>query len=165
MPNWCNNTLQVNGDSQHINQLPWSDRGLLFEKIIPRPYDLQPEKIESWSRLHWGIKWDCEIEIVDYTEDFLELQFTSPWISPFNGFNAIAKLFPNLTLQLKSSESGNDWQEFCLWQNGNLIQKTTGSFYQQSSLRCPNCQSDYFPEIDLDGRITYSECLKCGWHC
>ncbi|MEL6930984.1 MAG: hypothetical protein AAFO95_20510 [Cyanobacteria bacterium J06600_6] len=26
MPNWCNNTLQVNGDSQHINQLPWSDR-------------------------------------------------------------------------------------------------------------------------------------------
>lgn len=129
------------------------------------PENLTPEQLYRWALSHWGIKWDCKVEIVDSTEDFLELQFDSPWTSPSIGINAIAQLFPDLTFELTSSEPGNDWREFCLWDDGNLIQKTTGSFYQQSPRPCPECGHDYYPEIDLDGHITYSECLECGWCC
>jgi len=117
----------------------------------------------DWAIQHWGIKWDCSIEIVDRTDDFLELQFTTPWKSPDTAIDAIAKLFPSLTFEMNSSEPGCDWQEFCSWQDGHLVQKTTGHFYQQSSSQCPECKEDYHPEIDLYGNITFSQCFECGW--
>jgi hypothetical protein len=68
-----------------------------------------------------------------------------------------------LTFELNSSEPGCDWQQFCSWENGKLIQKNTDPFYQQSPLQCPECHEDYYPAINLQGNITFSECYKCSW--
>lgn len=164
MPNWCNNTLRINGDSQHINKLPWNeDNDFLLQSLIPMPKNKTPQEQYDWAIQHWGIKWDCLIVIVDHTDDFLELEFETPWTSPHQGINAIASKFPDLTFELNSSESGCDWQEYCCWENGNLTQKNTGTFYQESPLQCPDCKEDYHPQIDLNGYVESSECFNCGW--
>ena len=164
MPNWCLNTLRINGDPQQIARLPWLEtKSLLLQPLIPRPENLTPEKQHRWAIEHWGVKWDCSVEVVDCTSDYLELQFYTPWKSPFNGMNTISSMFPNLSFEMRSSESGNDWQESCHWRDGHLIQKITGHYFQQSSLKCPECQEDYYPEIDLNGNIVYSECSECVW--
>ena len=163
LPNWCNNTLRINGNLQAISRLPWNDSSLLLQPLLPLPENLTPQQQYDWAIQHWGIKWDCSIDIVDRTDDFLELQFLTPWKSPDIGINAIAKLFPSLTFEMHSSESGCDWQEFCCWRDGHLVHKTTGHFYQQSPLQCPQCHGDYHPEIDLNGNINFSQCFKCSW--
>ena len=163
MPNWCVNTLKINGRETQIQRLPWRESGcLLFQPLIPCPH-LTPKKQYQWKIDNWSVKWDAEVTVVDRYESYLELQFDTPWTSPFKGINKIASMFSLLSLEMKSSEPGCDWQELCCWQDGNLIQKLTGHFYQQSSLQCPKCRADYHPEIDLDGAIICSECDKCGW--
>ncbi|MEY2830818.1 MAG: hypothetical protein RLZZ574_76 [Cyanobacteriota bacterium] len=177
MPNWCSNTLKITGDTSQIKQLPWkyldestnaesSIRNIqlqLFESLLPCPKGLIGEEHYYWSIENWGIKWDCSIEIVDFNDDFLEIQFDSPWNAPYKGISKIAAKFPLLNFHMESSESGCDWRKSFVWHKGELVEQINGTYYAQSPSTCPECHSDYFPEIDLAGEITYRECVECGW--
>jgi len=166
MPNWCINTLTISGDSEHISRLPWTDTAdqpLLFNSLLPCPQGLTAQEQYDWSLINWGVKWDTLTQILSHTEDSLELQFNTAWNSPKIGIGAIAAKFPSLDFELSSEEPGADWKGFCYWEKGKLSREVNGTFYQQSAETCPNCGGDYYPEIDLDGNITYSECFECGW--
>ncbi len=97
MPNWCNNTLKITGDPQQIERLPWKDINQfpmkLFQSLLPCPDGLNGQSRFEWEASHskadcqeqyywsvenWGVKWDCSIEIVDFSGDFIELEFDTP---------------------------------------------------------------------------------------
>ena len=163
MPNWCSNSLQVDGNSKDINRLPWTNNGLLLNPIIPTPSYLNPQQRYHWCLKHWGVKWDATITISAQEDDYLHLHFDTPWTAPVAGISTIALLFPNLDFSLDSSEPGCDWRAAFYWQQGELVEEVNGTYYQQSPLICPKCKSPYHPEIDLGGSIIYSECFECGW--
>ena len=164
MPNWCFNTLRVSGDQEQIDRLRWTEpKSLLLQFLIPYPENLTPEKGYQWALTHWGVKWDCSVEVVDCTNGYLELQFNTPWTSPFEGIDTIASMFRDLSFDMRSSESGNDWRSYSYWEDGELVEDIKGTYYRQTPDICPECHEEYYPEIDLDGSITYSECFQCGW--
>jgi hypothetical protein len=173
MPNWCNNTLKITGDPQQIKRLPWKDVNQsassgtaqlkLFQSLLPCPDGLNGQEQYYWSVENWGVKWDCSVEIVDFSGDFIELEFDTPWNAPHKGIGKIATMFPLLNFYMQSAESGCDWQGSFSWSNGKLIKEINGTYYAQSPCTCPECHSDYFPQIDLQGEITYHECFECAW--
>ncbi|MBW4533203.1 MAG: hypothetical protein KME09_04635 [Pleurocapsa minor HA4230-MV1] len=167
MPNWCNNTLKITGDSQQIERLPWKDidrsQLKLFQSLLPCPDGLNGQEQYDWALRNWGVKWDCFVEIVDTSDDYIELQFDTLRNAPHKGIDRIATMFPLLNFYLQSTESVYDWQGSFSWSNGKLIEQINGTYYAESPSTCPECHSEYFPEIDLYGEITYHRCFECAW--
>lgn len=159
--------MRITGDSEQIDRLPWKNISQfqlkLFQSLIPCPNGLNAQEQYDWAVDNWGVKWDCLVEIVDFGDDYLELQFDTPWNTPKIGIALIATMFPALDFSLQSAESGCDWQGSFIWNHGELVEQINATYYAQSSSTCPECHSDYFPEIDLQGQITYRQCYECGW--
>lgn len=175
--------MRITGDSEQINHLPWKDINQhgdctsclkssvprhqsqlkLFQSLLPCPTGLNAQEQYDWAVKNWGVKWDCSVEIVDFSDDYIELHFNTPWNAPHVGIDKIAAMFPSLNFHLQSAESGCNWQGSFIWNNGKLVEQINGTYYAQSTSICPECHSDYFAEIDLQGEITYEECFECGW--
>ncbi len=159
MPNWCNNTLRINGTAEEIAQLNWKDNDSFFAPFIPRPENIGDDWYD-WSLRNWGCKWDCQVEIVDDSDDYLEIQLNTPWSPPLSGILKLSILFPNCTFELKYSEPGCDFQGQAIYENGKEIEHLQTSFYGDET-KCLECGETYRPEVDLDGDITYNYCYHC----
>lgn len=69
MPNWCHNSLVVDGEPAHVRVFvdrargPKADDGreqpLTLTAHVPEP-SLDPEAAYEWRLAHWGCKWDAD---------------------------------------------------------------------------------------------------------
>lgn len=110
MPNWCNNTFEVVGPKEKIQEfktfLDEKDGKDWFDFFLPCPQELKDvgnvsfdhtneQLVEkygyadwySWSVDNWGCKWNCDAndwEVSEYSEDeeSLTFWFDSPWGPP-----------------------------------------------------------------------------------
>jgi hypothetical protein len=134
MPNWCENTLNVNGTAEDISAfIKWlDDKPFCFERIIPTPDELQDscpfsqarkdsgagkeliEKFGSdnwydWRLQNWGCKWDIDDREGRPTHSSAELicfDFQTPWGPPERAIYTLSLKFPNLTFLLAHYEMG-----------------------------------------------------------
>jgi len=132
MPNWCFNTLSVDGDASSIAKFrEWlNDEPLTLQKIKPMPAELedttsptpkgQEEKAAmltekygasdwyTWHINNWGTKWDIEANEEEGSSDETNIMFwfDSAWAPPTNAIAELGKLFPNLSLRLNYREDG-----------------------------------------------------------
>ena len=84
--------------------------------------DLPLNKYETQSRI-WGTKWNaCQVSLAkEQVEGGFSLYFATAWSPPITIFEAVAKKYPNLILDVSFSEPGNNYCGRYIWKVGDLI--------------------------------------------
>lgn len=128
MPNWCENTIKIEGPVALIRGI-WqkaqgfseeSDYGLL-QAIRPMPEALEDTQAPSndgslswygWRIANWGCKWDVPIDglecstSADGQKAMINGFFDSPWDSPTEAFEWFAEEYPEVSIELGYYEGG-----------------------------------------------------------
>ena len=146
MPNWCNNTLIVEGnveDLQRIKPLLINEQGeFSFNCAVPQPENLYRENISSekrdeldaqgipnwydWNNRNWGTKWDACSAYVDTDEDNeIRVNFQTAWSPPSDWLYSFFKKLEGIevSVQLLYDEPG---MEFA----GSVVREMDGEVYE-----------------------------------
>jgi len=127
MPNYCYNSLMVNGDRDELDAfyartVDNEDREVrLLDTFLPTPTELIPEPMVTddgrvidimsdeqyaWCVNTWGTKWpEGDMEVDDFP-NAMNMRFCTAWSPPVAGIKAIAKMFPTLEFVMEWSEDG-----------------------------------------------------------
>ena len=101
MPNWCYNSLLIEGDAKKIQELVEETQkgndACFFDLIKPMPKELEGTNAPSdtanwyeWCVNEWGTKWDaCNINVVDSGEGFASFSFDTAWSPPIGVYEAL----------------------------------------------------------------------------
>lgn len=146
MPNWCNNTLIVEGnveDLQRIKSLLINEQGeFSFNCAVPQPDNLFRENISSekrdeldaqgipnwydWNNRNWGTKWDACSAYVDIDDDKeIRIIFQTAWSPPSDWLYSFLKKLEGIevSVQLLYDEPG---MEFA----GSVVREMDGEVYE-----------------------------------
>lgn len=142
MPNWCNNSIMIQGSTDTIKTL-WDEAnrdgsGLLNamkpmpkeleDTTSPTPEDSNQPKIDghdnwySWRVENWGCKWDVDSEGLEYTDNgdgtaSISGWFESPWAPPIEAYNTFVEDMDGCSLVADYHEPGMDFAGF--YDNGD----------------------------------------------
>lgn len=119
MPNYCENTLHIEGTEEEMNTFIKENAGqdetgesvsFTFSASMPIP-EAEENNWYEWSVENWGTKWDAEI----YSEwdcelGIYQISFNTAWCPPIEYIENVSKLYPNLTFSLYYVEHG---EQFC----------------------------------------------------
>lgn len=121
MPNWCQNTLTITGNTETLVELKTvieSDEDGLLQAIRPMPEELkgtvspsEGENWRSWALENWGCKWDVSTEGLEYIDNgdgtsTISGWFDSAWAPPLEAFDSLASDWDSCYIELKYYEGG-----------------------------------------------------------
>jgi len=134
MPNWCNNTISIEGEKAKIeefkNFLDNNNGKDWFDFFNPCPQELKDvgnvsfhdvpnvklvEKYGytdwyNWSVANWGCKWNCDAQDWNITEDgdraTISFWFDSPWAPPIVLYEFISNEMEDFTVDAQYHEEG-----------------------------------------------------------
>ena len=130
MPNWCFNTLSIDGAASAITKFrEWlAGEPLTLQKIRPMPQELEEttspvpaadadkskellEKYGSdnwydWHVKFWGTKWDIEASEDTASDNNIYYSFDSAWGPSLEATKYLSTLFPELSFTHKYYECG-----------------------------------------------------------
>jgi len=143
MPNWCNNSITIQGSTDTIKTL-WDEAnregsGLLNamkpmpkeleDTTSPTPEDSNQPKIDghdnwySWRVANWGTKWDIDpnegLEFTDNGDGTAQISgwFESAWAPPIEAYNTFVEDMDGCSLVADYHEPGMDFAGF--YDNGD----------------------------------------------
>ena len=108
MPNWCNNTFNVEGEKEAIDNfeafLNEKNGKDWFNFFAPTPVELKEDGWYEWNVSNWGCKWNCDAQ--DWTRDgnTISFWFDSPWGPPVELYYKIEQA--GLTVKAEYMEEG-----------------------------------------------------------
>ena len=108
MPNWCNNTFNVEGEKEAIDNfeafLNEKNGKDWFNFFAPTPVELKEDGWYEWNVSNWGCKWNCDAQ--DWTRDgnTISFWFVSPWGPPVELYYKIEQA--GLTVKAEYMEEG-----------------------------------------------------------
>ena len=130
MPNWCNNTITIKGQTETVKNL-WesatAEDGGLLSAMVPQPEDMfhgnlgEKERKEceekgipnwyDWNIANWGVKWDVGTEGLEFTDHgdgtaSITGWFDSPWGPPIEAYNTFCEDMDGVYLEAFYEESG-----------------------------------------------------------
>ena len=115
MPNWCNNSIEIEGPVEKIAAL-WaqaqSEDNALLNALCPMPAELlEGEAWYGWRVAHWGTKWDIDMQGLEFTDNeqgraCITGWFDSAWSPPVDAFQAYSNANPDVAMELKYFEPG-----------------------------------------------------------
>jgi hypothetical protein len=132
MPNWCNNTITIQGPTETLKPL-WDEaqRTGLLNAIKPMPEALEDttsptpdDKVQpkvdgfdnwyDWRVANWGCKWDVDTEGLEYEDNgdgtaSIAGWFDSPWGPPIEAYNTFCDDMANCSLEAFYEEGGMDF--------------------------------------------------------
>ena len=132
MPNWCNNTITIQGPTDTLKPL-WDEAqktGLLNaikpmpkaleDTTSPTPDDKVQPKVDGfdnwydWRVANWGCKWDVDTEGLEYEDNgdgtaSIAGWFDSPWGPPIEAYNTFCDDMDNCNLEAFYEEGGMDF--------------------------------------------------------
>ena len=133
MPNWCNNTLTIQGPTDTLKPL-WDEaqKTGLLNAIKPMPKELEdttspapkegtPQPLVDgfdnwydWRVANWGCKWDVDTEGLEFTDNgdgtaSIAGWFDSPWGPPIEAYNTFCDDMDNCSLESFYEEGGMDF--------------------------------------------------------
>ena len=92
MPNWCSNTIEIEGTKEQINAfvsfLDEQNGKEWFTFFKPTPPELKEEGWYEWNVENWGTKWNCDaqdwvkVENPSADESSVTFWFDSAWSPP-----------------------------------------------------------------------------------
>jgi hypothetical protein len=139
MPNWCNNTITISGQTETIKNL-WEEAtaedGGLLSAMVPMPKELEGTTSPSpegqtkvvdgytnwydWSVSRWGTKWDVSTEGLEFKDNgdgTAEITgwFDSAWAPPLGAYEKFCDDMDGVYLEAYYDETG---MVFCgYWSN------------------------------------------------
>lgn len=158
MPNWCSNTLVLEGDAKYIHKFcleNLNDEDIDFALCCP-----QPENITDWYEWcvrEWGTKWNAgETSNLFFSSngEKLSITFDTAWSPPIPWVKKVAIKYPDLTITLLYSEPGSDY-------SGEIICKYDVTLRNVSDIYGKYHISDEDNEYDSDN-ITYKSETSCS---
>ena len=132
MPNWCNNTLTIQGPTDTVKPL-WDEaqKTGLLNAIKPMPKELEDttsptpdDKVQpivdgfdnwyDWRVANWGCKWDVDTEGLEYHDNgdgtaSIAGWFDSPWGPPIEAYNTFCDDNDGCHLESFYEEGGMDF--------------------------------------------------------
>lgn len=135
MPNWCNNTITIEGSDEsiitvegvnesieHIWNVIHEDDDLNLMGLRPRPDDIG-DYWSNWSITNWGTKWSLDIYSIDrYTAvdgtDSIHIQAMSAWSPPIELLRYITEQFTDVRAGVGFREEGMDFCGYAVCHSG-----------------------------------------------
>ena len=119
MPNWCSNSITINGDYDTLVQLkPVVEMGEgLLQAIKPMPKELEGTTAPSeeanwyeWCNENWGTKWDPEVhlEFTDNGDGTASITgwFDTAWAPPIAAFESLSQDWDSWYIEMFYEEGG-----------------------------------------------------------
>ena len=132
MPNWCNNRVEIYGESDQIKEVKKTLEGeetcFDFNNIVPMPKELEgttsptpePDSFEAkrlrkqhgydnwydWCCDNWDTKWNTASASLDEDEGSLNYEFDTAWGPPIKVIEAIREQYPDLSVTAFYDEPG-----------------------------------------------------------
>ena len=139
MPNWCENSLEVFGDTADIikfandceGNIDGEDVVLSFNSIIPEPtYEdyLKTDDWYNWRIDSWGVKWDANYVSRSFGPESIAYDFDTAWGPPDAFVVESSRLYPTLTFVLTFAEPGMDFSGRLTFSNGYLNDCKEGDY-------------------------------------
>ncbi len=135
MPNWCNNSITIQGSTETLKPL-WDEANRegsgLLNAMKPMPAELEgttspaPKEGEpqplvdgfnnwyDWRVQNWGTKWDVDLEGLEFTDNgdgtaSITGWFDSAWAPPIEAYNTFLEDMDGCTLSADYHEPGMDF--------------------------------------------------------
>jgi hypothetical protein len=124
MPNWCNNSITIQGSTKTLKPL-WEEANRegsgLLQAIKPMPKELEHTNSPTddinwydWRINHWGCKWDVDMEGLEFTDNgdgtaSITGWFDSAWAPPIEAYNTFLEDMDGCTLSADYHEPGMDF--------------------------------------------------------
>jgi hypothetical protein len=124
MPNWCNNTIVIEGPAEKIRAL-WAAATTISEELgllnalNPMPAELADTVADgsegvnwyNWRVANWGTKWEVDMEglqLLDVEDGRARIEgyADSAWGPPLEAFQAYANANDDVNMELKYFEPG-----------------------------------------------------------
>ena len=145
MPNYCDNSLSIEGPHDTLRKIHALVRGeenpFDFEKIIPMPdyiyrgtIGTEEKKIYGnnnwydWRCENWGTKWNSCDANCDWSPDCLEYDFETAWSPCEPVIKALATLFPDAQFKYRYSEQGDCFFGDQEYENGRMTYNAYGDY-------------------------------------
>lgn len=111
MPNWCKNSLRIDGDFENIikfrDQAKNDKSVLMFGNFVPEPHFEAKNDWYHWRLDNWGTRSEVSFDVLaDESDTYLEYQFDTAWLPPINWLVKVAQVFPTLSFELVYEEAG-----------------------------------------------------------
>jgi len=175
MPNWCNNTITIQGPTDTVKPL-WDEAkstGLL-NAMKPMPKALEdttspcpPDKEQplvdgydnwyDWRVANWGCKWDVDADGLEYTDNgdgtaVISGWFDSPWGPPIEAYNTFLDDMDNCSLEAFYEEGGMDFAGH--YDNGSDNFLEGISDYAREVVKGHDSGSDLYDFLDGELELT-----------
>ena len=170
MPNWCNNTITIQGPTDTLKPL-WEtakQEGLL-QAIKPMPKELEgttspapregtPQPLVDgfdnwydWRVANWGTKWDVDTEGLEYTDNgdgtsSIAGYFESAWSPPIDAYQTFCDDMDNCSLDAYYDEGGMDFAGH--WYDGVDDFCDNVSEYARNVIKNGDSGSDLYDHLD-----------------
>ena len=135
MPNWCNNSITIQGSTETLKPL-WEEASRegsgLLNAIKPMPDALEgttspspkegtPQPLVdghdnwyAWRLQNWGTKWDVDVDNLEFTDNgdgtaSITGWFDSAWAPPIEAYNTFLEDMDGCTLSADYHEPGMDF--------------------------------------------------------
>lgn len=134
MPNWCNNSIMIEGPADKIRAL-WEqveagdDESGLLDAMHPMPKELleatapseDGEDWYSWRVANWSTKWEVSSEGLEFSDHgdgraSIEGWFDSAWAPPTGAYENFLEQNPDCSVSASYYEPGMDFAGF--WKDG-----------------------------------------------
>lgn len=158
MPNWCNNTLEIQGSkkdreaikSQLNYSYTWKGKTLTqvedkwelvykeeeikdpifaFNNVLPEPEFEGEEDWYHWRLANWDTKWNPSEVCIGENDNTLVYTFDTAWSPPMAIYYELSKQYPDVVLIAKYEEPGVDFFGVHIIKNGEDVNS-----YQEDSM-------------------------------
>ena len=108
MPNWCSNSIEIQGTKEQINKfvsfLDEKNGKDWFDFFAPTPVELKEDGWYEWNVSNWGCKWNCDAQDWSRDGNTISFWFDSPWGPPVELYYKIEQA--GLTVKAEYMEEG-----------------------------------------------------------
>lgn len=116
MPNWCDNTITIQGSTETVKTL-WDEASAMDSKGSGGLLEAM-HPIGAWDYgtavEEWGTKWDVDLEGLEFTDNgdgtsSITGWASSAWAPPINAFSKFSDSMDGVYCELKYYEPGMDF--------------------------------------------------------
>jgi hypothetical protein len=168
MPNWCDNTLTIEGESEDAKRIINAFKDLdPFDKIHPTPKELYDNDAHSyssdptertrqdarrselrdkygyasaydWHVGEWGTKWDVEPYVMESSETSISVSFDSAWSPPIELYKWINRNYPEIKMSWTYEEGGVGFQGEGYCYEDTFVDETSDFVYEEEEFIPPD---------------------------
>lgn len=146
MPNWCQNILEITGNTADLESFTGVAEDNKFSLETYYPYETEDGDWDyTWCINNWGTKWDVseqggmfliaegeEVPVNSITlvinNNRISISFLTAWGPPESAIMHISGNHPKLEFKLIYAEAGNNFAGTTSVSAGNLIMQEEGKF-------------------------------------